>query len=146
MINEEGWELTTFVRRAILAYLDLPEDPREKIKEEKLKKMVLCIRSTIIKEIQEVKKADETKNVIKKTQEDINKEKESNLIHLGEWIQKRSEYPKFQRYFVHHDYDDDILHEVYLAYEHECPGRFSHKESFWNELIDWHNKYGRVVK
>jgi len=145
MLNDEGWELSTFVRRAAQEYLELPEDPRDKIKEEKLKKMVLRIRSTITQEIQEAIKADETENVIKKTQEDIIKEKESNLIHLGEWIQKRSEYPEFQRYFIRHDYDDDILHKVHFAYELECPGRFSHKESFWNALISWYNKYGRVV-
>lgn len=141
LFKQYGIPLNTFVNRCVREFLGIAPDPTQKLIKEKT---AYSVRQVKEKYDNEAEKLIQKQKIEESIQDQV-KQKEYVLIQLGEWIQKRPEYPNFQSYFIHRDYDDDVLYEVHSKYEQEYPGRFSDKESFWNALINWHNKYGQVV-
>ena len=92
------------------------------------------------------KKVYELKTQPKQYRKISTNKRKKNLYRLANGFKKIPEYPLFQHYFLIHEYEEDILYKVYVEYDQKYPGIFSDKESLWNSLINWYNKYGGVVK
>ena len=137
MISDKGIDLSTFVNKALANFLDLPEDPNEKLLREKIDKSVIRLRISYINEIRDRITFSEQTHLV----EDIEKAKQKELIaelqKVGEKLQRTSCYNKVLDALKTLDPEahcwDTALREINnMNGDHFTP------EELWNKSIEWY--------
>jgi hypothetical protein len=140
MLSDKGIDLSTFVNKSLATFLDLPEDPNEKLLREKIDNSVIRLRIQYLNEIRDrIQKVEQTHLV-----EDIEKAKQKELMaelqKMGEKLQQTSCYGKVLEALKTLDPEahcwDTALQEINAA-----NGDNYTAEELWNKSIEWYRLY-----
>jgi len=132
LLNESGLTLTSFLNRALPIYLDLPEDPRDKLIQEKLDKMVIRLRISYAKEMQAAILESQIEN-----QADLElQEQQSELLDLGDLLQKMSTYAQIEKDLKNKEPSDELWEDL-AAIVSSKTGRELTSHELWNQALQW---------
>jgi len=142
LLTEKGVDLSAFVNKALAGFLDLPEDPTEKLLREGVEKVVSYTRLSYINEIRGRLRDGEQTHL----DEDLEKAKQKELIkdleRIGVLLQKTSCYPQIIEALSRGDpessYWDTALCEI-----NNLNGRQYELHELWNQALDWYYKCAR---
>ena len=135
LLNERGMTLSSFIARTLPIFLDLPEDPRDKLIQDKLSQVVLRARSFYISEMAELMK--EHKQELKEDPKIL------ELLNLGDKLVKTSAYPIFKNCLAKREPDMDILSVVTIEIN-KMNGQKYDELDLWNQSLEWFSKYGAL--
>ena len=139
LLNERGMTLSSFISRSVPMFLDLPEDPREKLIQQDLEETVLRLRSTYENEVKKIVAGNSEKTVL----EGIQKQKDIELMNLGNLIRTAPSYTRFEKCLKKSDIDDDVLVALTAEINKVSKKQFDPLD-VWNLSVSWYRKYGAL--
>ena len=133
LLNERGLTLSSFLSLALPMFLELPPDPREQLIKADVEKMVLRLRSTYELEIKQImqEKAEKDAELIPE------KQRISELIQFGDYLQRTKSYPDFRRCLERKDPDDSVLRNITKEINRLNGNEYEEIE-LWNKAITWY--------
>jgi hypothetical protein len=146
LLRTYGLDLSSFVNKALIEFLELPGDPREKLIREKMDDTVLRLRSTYENEMREIMKDYAKNNTSKIAQETRQAEQEKELYSLGENLKSLNFYPKLEKCLKDPDLADDYWDQWVdaAAIISSKNGKKWDENVLWSTALDWWKKYGKA--
>jgi len=137
MMSDKGIDLSTFLGKSAVAFLDLPEDPTEKLLRENIEKASIRLRIQYMNELRSRIQEKEQTHLVENLEKAKQKELILELQTVGEMLRRTSCYPKILEALKTMDVDapcwDTALREINSANgdTYEFP-------DLWNKAIEWH--------
>lgn len=141
LLNDSGVDLSAFLTIALPVFLDLPEDPTERLIKLRVRSSAIRVRSTYINELRD--RSTELRDRIAEEEEEIAAQQaaEAPFIEFGQLLQKTSQYPQalVALQTMRHEAPcwDIILDEL-----NSMDGRTWEWSEMWNTAIEWYRRYG----
>lgn len=126
-------------------FLELPEDPREKLIQKRLDDMVLRLRSTYEREIKEMVRDFSAQQELEIESKNMKEKRDSLLLNLGEILQELNIYPQLERDLMQKDMESDLW-DTALALVNSKSGTQYDLGTLWNTSLEWFKVYGMKKK
>lgn len=146
LLRTYGLDLSSFVNKTLVEFLELPADPREKLVNEKIDSTVLRLRSTYENEMREIMKDYARESASKISEENRQSVIDQELYTLGEHLKTLNFYPKLEKCLK-----DPGLTEEYWdswidasAVISSKTGKQHDENNLWNMALQWWQKYGKT--
>ena len=139
LLDEKGVELSAFLNKALPTFLDLPEDPTQKLLREKLEDSMIRVRLSYINEIRtRIQNAEQAQS-----QEDIEKAKQKELIaqltEFGSKLQQLSCYDRCVRSLRDVDPEAPCWDRALSEFNNLNGKKYSIGE-LWETANEWYRK------
>lgn len=140
MMEEKGVVMSSFINKAMASFLELPDDPTQKLLRENIEHSAIRVRISYLNEIRSrIMEAEQTHLV-----EDMEKAKQKELIaeleKVGESLKKTSCYSKVLVALKTLDPEapcwDTALQEI-----NATNGDTFTADELWNKAIEWYRLY-----
>ena len=141
LMQNQGIDISSFLNRAMALFLDLPEDPREKLIREKSEKLVhklLCSYNTDLKEsLAEAQRKEAELHPEKLRELALQKQ----LFHIGDCLKETSVYGKLLKSLMKKN-PDIAPWEIALKEINSSNGNKYSEVELWNLSLDWYKNIG----
>jgi hypothetical protein len=139
MMNSKGIEVSAFLNRAMILFLELPDDPREALLKKKTEDVVSTLRSTYVRELRESLKTFALQNQ-EKNQEILRKEAyQEKLFEIGDLLNKTSCFPRIIESLSDRNAEASCWDTAVFEINSKNGTRYEFVE-LWNLAIDWYLK------
>jgi hypothetical protein len=142
MMEDKGVVMSTFINKAMASFLELPDDPNERLLRENINSAAIRVRISYLNEIRDrITKAemDETQsNAEKAKQKAINQK----LMEVGEQLRRTSVYTRIIKALDKLDGEDPIW-DTAIEEFNDVNGTDYDFLSLWNLSIAWYKAYGK---
>jgi hypothetical protein len=141
LIQSKGIDPSTLVNRVIALFLDLPEDPREKLIQQQSEEMVIRLRIQYEREIRDRIREYATEQAAHDRDRAARAAAEKPILEFGALLQQTSQYPQalLALQSMRHEAPcwETILDELGAR-----TGRTWEFTEMWNTAIEWYRRYG----
>lgn len=140
LFEARGLNLSTVVQKIMAGFLDLPDDPREKILTEKIDREVIRLRISYEQEIRDRIRSFDREQRIKENQEAATNQQDQELLEFYRLAKMTSCWSKIKTDLEHKNSDSHYW-EIFLREMNEMNGRQWESNDLWNTGISWYQRF-----
>lgn len=144
LLQGKGINLSTLISKTMLIFLDLPEDPREKIIQDKIKDIAIRLRIQYEEELRARIREFDKQNEVQDLDRAAADQRNGEILNFGDMLQKTTCWPRVQTALQDLDAEapcwEMATREIQVA---SGNGKDWDIISVWNMAIDWWKRYGR---
>lgn len=143
MLQGKCIDPSTLINRIITLFLDLPEDPREKLLLEKSEEVMIRLRIQYEREIRDRIRESATQQQVQDLAKTAADQRSAELLEFGADLRKIPCFPKLLQVLGERNTDSNYL-QVALVEFNQINGCRLEDYDLWNTALAWYDKFGKL--
>jgi len=142
MLQGKCIDPSTLINQIITLFLNLPEDPREKLVKEQSEEVMIRLRIQYEREIRDRIRESAAQQAVQDLDRAAADKRSAELLHVGELLQRTTCWTQVLRALRDQDSDSEYW-EIAVHEVNGMDGDRWESTRLWNTAIDWYARYGK---